>query len=120
MSDDKLMKLDGQIIKSSGDATLKSKFLQFLDFDLDEYKEPNYTPEEATKIRKHMSHLSTGAASALPLLCQGQAKCPFAQRCPFVRVDQFRKKQYDEARKAVRQLEVLDPQKARKLTKALH
>jgi len=30
------------------------------------------------------------------------------------------KKQYDEARKAVRQLEVLDPQKARKLTKALH
>jgi len=94
---DKLMKLNGSIIKSDG-SHVKSDFFKFLEINLDDYSDIEYTPEEAQKIRSHMSHLSTGATAVLPLKCAGPVRCPFAARCPFVKIDKERKKKDPNAK----------------------
>ena len=86
-----LIKLDGTILKSDG-TSIKSNYFKFLELLPDDYSDISYTPEEAVKIRAHMSNLSTGASAALPLICGGKAKCPFAERCPFCRIDIERRK----------------------------
>jgi len=50
-----------------------------------------YTAEEARQIKRHLQNLSTGSSSAIPLICGGAARCPFAERCPFLRVDRERR-----------------------------
>ncbi len=84
------VKLDGTLIKSDG-TTKKSDLFKFLDLHPDDYSHITYTPEEAARVRAHMMHLSTGATAAIPLICAG-SKCPFAQKCPFMKIDRERRK----------------------------
>jgi hypothetical protein len=92
LSDVSLVKLDGTIVKTDGTA-YKSNFFKFLELTPDTYDNVSYSPEEARKIRTHLSHLSTGSTAAIPLKCGGEKVCPFASSCPFVKIDQERKSQ---------------------------
>ena len=83
---------------SSKLVNLRSDFFKFLQLNLDQYDNVKFTTEEAKKVRAHMSHLSTGAAAVLPLICPGEVKCPFAKNCPFVKVDQERTAEYNRAK----------------------
>lgn len=85
------VKLDGTLIKSDG-TTKKSDLFKFLDLHPDDYSHITYTPEEAARVRAHMMHLSTGATAAIPLVCAGEKICPFAQKCPLVRITKERRK----------------------------
>jgi hypothetical protein len=85
-----LIKLDGTLIKTDGTEE-KSTLFSFLELEQDDYSDVAYTPVEAAKIRCHLQGLSTGASAAIPLICGGRAKCPFADRCPFLRVDAERR-----------------------------
>ena len=91
-----LVKLNGTIIRSDG-TSIKTDYFKFLELDLDDYSDVSYTPQEAAKIRMHMSHLSTGAAAAVPLICPGEVRCPFSRSCPMVRVDQARRLDYENS-----------------------
>ena len=86
-----LYKLDGTIIKADG-VEYKSNFFKFLDLQPDDYSDISFTPEEAKKIRGHLTHLSTGSAAAIPLYCGGAAVCPFSARCPFLKLDRERRR----------------------------
>ena len=101
MADEEL-KQGGSIIKRNPEESisLKSQFFNFLDIDLDRYKEVEYTKEEALYIKQRMQHLSTGSAAALPLICGGPNKCPFAKKCPFVAIDEKRQKDWEEAQES--------------------
>lgn len=90
-----LIKLDGTIIKSNG-VTYKSNYFQFLELGNDA-PDITYTAEEARKIRSHLYYLSTGSAAAVPMICGGSAKCPFAFKCPFIQIDKQRKQQDPDA-----------------------
>jgi len=85
-----LVKLDGTMIKADG-SEYKSDFFKFLDIHPDDYSDISYTEKEAQQIRGHLMHLATGASAAIPLICGGVAKCPFQERCPFVRIDKKKK-----------------------------
>ena len=96
MSDDNLpvvtaIKLDGTLIKSDG-TTSQSKYFNFLDKLPDDYSNLSYTPEEAERIQHHLQFLSTGSAAAVPLVCGGAVKCPWAEKCPLVTIDRERRK----------------------------
>lgn len=91
-SKNKLIKLDGTIIKNDG-SSYKSNFFKFLELDPDDYSDITYTPDQAKRIKSHLLHLSTGASAAVPMICGGMAKCPFANRCPFVKEDLRAKKE---------------------------
>jgi hypothetical protein len=88
--DNKLIKLNGNIIKADGSEE-KSNFFKFLELYQDDYSDIAFTPDEARRIQNSLKNLSTGSASAIPLICGGAARCPFASRCPYVRVDIDRK-----------------------------
>lgn len=92
MSDIKQIKLDGTMIKSDG-TSQKSNYFKFLDLHPDDYSDIVYTPEQAQRIRSHLLHLSTGASAAVPMICGGVAKCPFADRCPLVIEDRRAKEE---------------------------
>jgi len=85
-----LVKLDGTIIKHDG-TSYKTTFFDFLELYQDDYSDVTYTAEEARQIKRHLQNLSTGSSSAIPLICGGAARCPFAERCPFLRVDRERR-----------------------------
>lgn len=98
MSENKnMVKLNGNMIKREDDkVSLRSQYFDFLDVDLDRYKEVEYTKEEAQYIKSRMQHLSTGAAAALPLICKGP-QCPFAAKCPFIAIDKQRTQEYSNS-----------------------
>ena len=97
MSEKSLVKLSGSMIKRGDEkVSLRSQYFEFLDIDLDRYKEVEYTKDEARYIKSRMQHLSTGAAAALPLACKGP-QCPFAAKCPFCAVDQQRNQEYQSS-----------------------
>jgi hypothetical protein len=97
MADEEL-KQGGSIIKRDPEesVSLKSQFFNFLDIDLDRYKEVEYTKDEAIYIKQRMQHLSTGSAAALPLMCKGP-QCPFVKKCPFVAIDEKRQADWEIA-----------------------
>lgn len=84
---DKLMKvhLNGTGITESG-KEVKTKFFKVLAQDLDDYSDISFTKDEAVIINNHLSKLSTGSTAMVPLICGGENLCPFASRCPFVRM----------------------------------
>lgn len=90
MNNTKLIKLNGTLIKSDG-SEVKSNYFKFLELQPDDYSDISFSPEEAHRIRTHLQHLSTGASAAIPIWCGGRARCPFAQSCPFVKLDDERK-----------------------------
>ena len=81
---------NGTMIKSDG-KEYKSDFFKFLELNPDDYSDMVYTAAEAKRIRAHLLHLSTGSAASAPMICGGEAKCPVASRCPFVRETKTRK-----------------------------
>lgn len=91
-----LVKMSGDIISSTGEISLRSSYFEALGLGLEQYKDVSYTQEEAYKIRQHMTHLSTGSAAVMPLICPGENICPFSENCPFVSVDRERKRQYNQ------------------------
>lgn len=52
----------------------------------DDYTDLEFTDRDLEIIRKRMTHLSTGATAAIPLICGGGTICPFSQGCPFVQI----------------------------------
>jgi len=94
-----LIKLDGTLVKKDG-TTEKSNFFDFLKIQPDDYSDISWTPEEASRVKRQLQRLSTGASAALPLTCGGPVVCPFADRCPFVAEDKKRK-QEDPLAKAI-------------------
>lgn len=81
-SSDKIIEYygDGTALTEKGEIT-KHHYLDFLNIKLHDYKDLHYTKEELESVRKHLRFLSTGHASAVPLLCAAE-KCPFANTCP--------------------------------------
>lgn len=96
-----LLDLNRSLVKQEDKVSLKSTYFRFLGINLDQYQNVDFTPEEADRVRSHMSHLATGASAVLPLICPGEKKCPFADRCVFVQVDKQRMKDYREAKKSL-------------------
>jgi hypothetical protein len=82
---DKLVKIrpDGTGVTLSGKEK-KTRFFQYLDYDLDNYSDISFTLEEALRIHNHISKLQTGATAMVPLFCGGEERCPFKERCPFL------------------------------------
>ena len=85
-----LIKLDGTMIREDG-TTCKSNFFNFLGLDQDTYTDITFTAEEARMIKQRLRGLSTGSSAAIPLICGGPEKCPFAERCVFVQLDKVNK-----------------------------
>lgn len=95
-----LVKLDGRLTqRKEKTVSLKSDYFKFLQLNLDQYENVEFTEEEAKRVRTHMSHLVTGASAVLPLICPGEVKCPFAHNCPFVKVDKQRMREYEELKR---------------------
>jgi hypothetical protein len=84
---DKLVRIrpDGTGITLSGKEK-KTRFFQYLDYDLDDYSDVSFTLQEALSIHNHISKLQTGATAMVPLWCGGKVKCPFQEYCPFIRM----------------------------------
>jgi len=97
MSNTKLIKLNGTLIKSDG-TEAKSNYFKFLELQPDDYSDIAFSPEEAQRIRTHLQHLSTGASAVIPLYCGGVARCPFIAACPLARIDEDRKLTNPDAR----------------------
>jgi hypothetical protein len=93
-----LVKLSGDLIRKDGEVD-RHKYFQFLDLPLQDYPEVEYTEAEAKLIVSRLSHLSTGANAAIPLVCGGRHRCPFASRCVFVQIDNEREKAKDNEEK---------------------
>jgi hypothetical protein len=61
------------------------QFFEFLDAGPGDYTQLVFTPEETTRVRKHLSHLSTGSTAAVPIYCAGN-NCPFKHACPLLAI----------------------------------
>lgn len=66
---DQLLKIDQAIIQQEENKKATKGLLQFLKVRQDDYSHLSFSPEEAQKIRSHLSHLVTGATAAIPLIC---------------------------------------------------
>ncbi len=77
------IRLSGTATTESG-ALTKHRYFEFLNIDLDDYSDIEFTPEEAKKVRGHLAKLSTGATAAVPMVCS--PKCPFRDRCVFYKM----------------------------------
>ena len=80
-----IVRADGTAITRSGE-TVQTRFLRSLNMDLDDYSDLVFTPAEARRISAHITKLRTGSTAVVPLICQGEERCPFAARCPFAQV----------------------------------
>ncbi len=75
--------LNGIKISENGQIS-KTRFFDTLKLNDDEYKDVQFTPEEAQKISASIRFMSTGLTSAIPLTCKGN-DCAFASSCPYVK-----------------------------------
>lgn len=74
-----MVKFGGLARTQSGKLT-KSNFFNFLNVDLDDYSDLEFSPEEAKKIHMHLLKMSTGSTAMTPLYCGGTV-CPFKESC---------------------------------------
>lgn len=74
------------IVPAQGEKTAiaRTRYFQMLE-NPDDYSDIAFTTEEITTIRRHISHLSTGAFARIPLSCWPD-RCPFRGNCVFVAV----------------------------------
>lgn len=63
----------------------KKDVLNILEESFDDYSDIELTEEESTKLQKTLKRLSTGSSSFILLNCHGAA-CPFASKCPLVKM----------------------------------
>lgn len=78
---------DSSIQVPGENTLLRSRYRQFLESPED-YSDLSFSPAEAEFIRRKISHLSTGAFAAIPLICTGD-RCPFRNNCPFFAIGKF-------------------------------
>lgn len=85
-----LVRLDGTGITKSGKEK-RTQLFKALAYELDDYSDLSFTPEEAIKISAHISKLQTGSSAMVPMYCGGAEKCPIAKgnACPFVVINQI-------------------------------
>ena len=58
----------------------RSNYFRFLEHNLDDYSDIEFTPEQAQRVHNHLLKMSTGAAAMTPMYCGGEI-CPFKDRC---------------------------------------
>lgn len=76
--------LSGTAINNAGQMT-QHKYFDFLGTDLDDYSDISFTPEEAKKIKGHLSKMSTGSTAMVPMICA--PTCPFRDNCMFYKME---------------------------------
>lgn len=64
----------------------RESYFNYLQHNLDDYSEMEFTPAEAQKVTSHIRRLSTGSSAMTPMMCHGP-QCPFASRCPLQQMD---------------------------------
>lgn len=72
----------GGIARSETGQLTRSNYFRFLNHNLDDYTDIEFTPEEAKRVHTHLLKLSTGASAMAPMYCGGDI-CPFKERCVF-------------------------------------
>lgn len=84
--------------KTWNDPSLKTKegLLHVLDESFSDYSEIELTQQESAQLSTTLKRLSTGASSFTLLHCQGNA-CPFASRCPLVKMGKSPEKPHGKA-----------------------
>jgi hypothetical protein len=70
-----------ELVKVTPNQLTRDNYFNYLQHNLDDYSEMEFTPQEASKLTNHIKRLSTGASAMTPLVCHGP-QCPFASRCP--------------------------------------
>lgn len=70
----------GGVARTESGKLTRSNYFRFLEHNLDDYTDIEFTPEEAKKIHHHLLKLSTGASAMVPMYCGGKL-CPFSDRC---------------------------------------
>lgn len=70
----------GGIARTESGKLTRSNYFRFLEHNLDDYTDIEFTPKEAAKVHNHLLKLSTGASAMIPLYCGGEI-CPFKERC---------------------------------------
>lgn len=71
----------GGLARTESGKLTKSNFFRFLNHDLDDYTDIEFTPQEARRVHTHLLKLSTGSSAMTPMYCGGDL-CPFRDRCP--------------------------------------
>lgn len=84
----KLVRLDGLALTEEGKLT-QTKFFNFLKINIDDYSDIALTNEQAQLVSRHLRYMSTGLNAVVPIYCGGKDKCPFADSCPFVKIDKI-------------------------------
>jgi hypothetical protein len=72
----------GGIARTESGKLTRSNYFRFLNHNLDDYTDLEFTPEQAQKVHSHLLKLSTGASAMTPMYCGGDM-CPFKERCVF-------------------------------------
>lgn len=72
----------GGIARTESGKLTRSNYFRFLNHNLDDYTDLEFTPEQARSVHAHMLKLSTGASAMTPMYCGGEI-CPFKERCIF-------------------------------------
>ncbi len=78
------IRFSGTAINNAGEMT-QHKYFEFLGTDLDDYSDLEFTPEEARRIKGHLSKMSTGSSAMVPMICS--PLCPFRERCDFFKMN---------------------------------
>ena len=76
----------GGLARSESGKLTKTNYFNFLNHNLDDYTDLEFTPEQAHKVHNHLLKLSTGATAMAPMYCGGD-RCPFKERCVFYQMD---------------------------------
>jgi len=76
----------GGIARTESGNLTRSNYFRFLNHNLDDYTDIEFTPDEAKKVHTHLLKLSTGATAMTPMYCGGEI-CPFKDRCVFYQMD---------------------------------
>jgi len=80
-----LVTIDSLVLTESGELT-RSSFFDKITIARDQYGEIALTPDEAIKLKRAYSTMTTGINSSVPLICRAE-QCPFAQSCIHVELE---------------------------------
>lgn len=79
-----IVKLSGEAITKDGEKS-RTTYFDFLDINLDDYSDLEFTRDQAHRISNHLRKLSTGSTAMIPLYCGGST-CPFSHSCPLQQI----------------------------------
>lgn len=81
-----VVKLSGIQVNENGQLS-KTRYFDMLAIDEDQYKDIQFTPDQAKKVSMAMKAMSTGLTASIPLICTGP-DCPFKATCPYMLANQ--------------------------------